>query len=375
MLKFYLAAIAASILVVSPAQAEKAGFRIDREVLVRRDGTVSIQRMEPGLTMAIRGNISATQAVDVTIIPLPENVPLEWAQAIAPDQARTLPIAASDGKTQVLSLQPVVFRALYVPEGDQAMGVYTAILNQEGTAFMVLLPPGQGPAMRGTLSVISNDGRYLLTSHGQSVDLLRGSYAIDALLREKLVEMASLAKRIKKIEKKRKKNSELSSEDEDSLQVLEGQFALMQEETFRYMQKLEVLKSTNLKKGEISSAFFRFYPSPTPPVGQLTRQDEYGRQFFADLDALFPERFALRETGLVYSARPHAEKFLGAYTPLNSFGDRMTSCGSLMVSGFDPASMAIGAASSFLGSLPTALSSRDCLAAKPRKEKKERKDK
>lgn len=294
------AALAVSVAFsASPAQAKKAGFRIDSEVSVRKDGTLSIQRNEPGLSMAIRGDIAATQAVDVALIALPRPVSPEWAQAIAPDPARSVPIPAEGGKTEILPLQPVVFRALFVPEGDGVMQVYNALLSQDGQGFLVLLPAGSGASMKGTLSVISNDGRYLLTSQSESVDL-------------------------------------------------------------------KAVRGARLKKGRLPESFFQDHLSPLPLVGTLTREDQDGRQFFADLEALFTERFALGEA--VYSARPHTSEFLAAYTSLNSFGDKYVSCGNAAIGSGGP----IGLVASVVMSMPRVLSSNDCLARRPSRQKEER---
>jgi hypothetical protein len=151
----------------------QAGFTIEREASVREDGRLSLRRMEPGLTLALRGDVRATDAVDLTVIPLPNPLPPEWAAEFAPDRARAIPVTHSDGRIEAIPLQKVVFRALATdPEGG--LSVYDAILNPDGTAFFVLLPPGRGAELSGgTLSIISSDGRYMLTSRGESVDLRR----------------------------------------------------------------------------------------------------------------------------------------------------------------------------------------------------------
>jgi len=276
MFKAALAASAAFLLFAFPAHAGKAGFHIDPEVSLRKDGTVSIQRIEPGLTMAIRGDVFVTQAIDVALFALPNPLPPEWAAAIAPDQARSVPISQEDGKVQVLPLQPVVFRALFVPAEDGPMEVFNAVLTEDSAGFFVLLPYGRGAEMWGTLSVISSDARYLLTSQGMSVDL---------------------------------------------------------------MDK-EIKKKIRLKKGKISEEFFETYPSPMPAVGSLTRDDDDGKVLFAEWEKLFPERYLVGKEQILYSARPNTGQFLERWTPLNSFGDRYVSCGNASIGSGGPVGLA-----------------------------------
>jgi hypothetical protein len=283
--------LASAGMIATPVSAKKAGSVIDQEVSVRKDGALSIERLEPGLTLAIRGDLSVTQAFDIAVVNLPATIPPEWTLALATDHARSIPITDEEGKPQVLPLQPVVFRALYARATGEAV-VYTAIVNQDGTSFFVLLPPGSQALMGGHLYIISNDGRYALTAGGVSVSL------------------------------------------KDS--------------------------GVKLSKGRLSTDFFEKFPSPISEIGTLSRMDVFGGKFFADLDMLYPERFQVR--GVTYSGRPYAQKFLALYTPLNSFGDRYVSCGSLAVG----SGGLIGLATSVVFSMPKALSHNDCLASKPR---------
>ncbi len=95
------------------AGAKDAGFTIDQEASVK-DNFLVIQRMEPGLSLAIRGDIAATQVVDVIMISLPSVVPAEWERALAPDPARTVSVPSGDGQNFLFSLHPNVVRALVV---------------------------------------------------------------------------------------------------------------------------------------------------------------------------------------------------------------------------------------------------------------------
>ena len=289
---FALAAVllASVSLTATSVSAKNAGRVIDREADVRKDGNLSLERIEPGLTQAIRGNIKATQALDIAVIPLPNPLPPEWAEALAPDRARQIPITDASGKAQALPLQPVSFRALHVSR-DNVGTVYTSILNQDGTSFFVLLSPGSGEALKeGSLFIITSNGRYALTSRGESIDL---------------------------------KNA-----------------------------------GVKLSKGRLGNIFLEAHPSPVPEITTIDRKDEFGKLFFSELDNLFPEDVVIR--GVQYSARPYTTEFLALYTPLNSFGDRYTSCGSLAVGSGGP----IGLITSVAFSLPKVLSSNDCLTVK-----------
>ncbi|MEI9966756.1 MAG: hypothetical protein WDN67_03940 [Candidatus Moraniibacteriota bacterium] len=215
-------------------------------------------------------------------------------RALAPDPARTVSVPSGDGQNFLFSLHPNVFRALVV-RSDGMLAVYSAVLNPTRTAFVVLLPPGSESTLRsGWMAIVSNDGRYLLTPQGESIDL---------------------------------------------------------RET----------KGIKLRKGRMSQDFLVTHPAPLPPVVTLTRSDPETRVFWRDLEALFPER--LRVNGTYYSGSPYVKEFLAAYTPLNSFGDRAVTCGQLRIGGIDPASAGIGAAVSFIASLPSVLK-KDCLAGK-----------
>ncbi len=292
-----VAVLLASVsLTATPASAKNAGRIIDREADVRKDGNLSLERIEPGLTQAIRGDIKATEALDIAVIPLPNPLPPEWAEALAPDQARQVPITDASGKPQALSLQPVKLRGLYVSP-EQVGTVFDSIINQDGTSFFVLLPQGSRETLKeGSLFIITSDGRYALTSRGESIDL---------------------------------KNA-----------------------------------GVKLSKGRLGTTFLGANPSPVPEITTIDRKDEFGKLFFSELENLFPEEVVIR--GIQYSARPYTTEFLALYTPLNSFGDRYTSCGSLAVGSGGP----IGLATSVVFSLPKVLSSNDCLAVKKPGKKK-----
>lgn len=173
MTKFTATLIASAMMFTGVAQvhAKDAGFKMDREAAVRKDGKISIRRNEPSLTLAIRGDITATQVVDVIPVRLPPNPPDPWGKELSPDMARTITVTNSEGKQQSLPLQAAVFRALYVSEDEERMEVWQAVINPDATAWFTLLPPGRTTGLQGSLYIVSNDGQHVLTTLGQSVDL------------------------------------------------------------------------------------------------------------------------------------------------------------------------------------------------------------
>lgn len=293
---------------VSGCATSSAGYRISQEASVREDGRLSIERNEPGLAQAIRGDIRSTDELAVAFVRVPR--PLNaWAAELTPDRARVVPVALADGQMAPQPLQKVVARALHI-RPDGTMAVFDAVINPEASAYFVLLPPGS--RLDGRLVIVSTDARHLLTTEGEVVDL-----------------------------------REISEAD--------------------------------LERGRLSEDFFAAHPSPAPPLVSMSRRDPRGQQLLEALGGRFSERLVVTfqgrdgsRTDVFYSALPGTSRMLAAYTPLNTFGDRAVTCGSLplgtgLLAG-GPLALA-GPVISGIRTLSVGLREGDCLAGRaPRPE-------